>query len=247
MPAIGASDPWTGAWPGRSGDDTALGLVYVVITFGCADGLLLLNARDVSFRKFANPAGAGGRMVHSLEGGEDWHLLLGNLGPDPTVVVDPGEGMMRVVPLPTRRLHFTLDPARPETGFAITEDGVLHAFGTLDGAPRGTVATRLGDVFVELYRDEDFASARLVSPSTDPVEGRSPRPVMRRAPQPAMIGSSAIMACFAGSLAPSANASVRAVAQIMRQMNGTTRGEERSSELAPSIYRLARADNQGAS
>jgi hypothetical protein len=46
---------------------------------------------------------------------------------------------MRVVALPARRLHFTLDPARGETAFAITEDGVLHAFSTLDGTPRGQV------------------------------------------------------------------------------------------------------------
>jgi hypothetical protein len=109
------------------------------IAFGCADGVLLLNTRDGAFRKVANPAGAGERMVRNLEGGEDWHLLLGDFGPDAMVVVDPGEGRMRVVPLPARRLHFTLDPARAEIGFAITEDGVLHAFGTLDGAPRGRV------------------------------------------------------------------------------------------------------------
>lgn len=109
------------------------------IAFGCTDGVLLLNTRDGSFRKLANPAGAGERMVRNLEGGENWHLLLGDFGLDAMVVVDPGEGTMRIVPLSARRLHFALDPARAETGFAITEDGVLHAFSTLDGTPRGRV------------------------------------------------------------------------------------------------------------
>jgi len=110
-----------------------------VIAFGCADGVLLLDARSGAFSKLSNPAGAGERMVRNLAGGEDWRLLLGDFGPDAMVVVDPDAGAMRVVPLPGRRLHFALDPARSDTGFAITEEGVLHAFSTLDGSPRGQI------------------------------------------------------------------------------------------------------------
>ncbi|MDP3418476.1 hypothetical protein [Falsiroseomonas sp.] len=110
-----------------------------LIAFGCADGVLLLDASGGAFRKIANPADAGNRMVRNLAGGEDWRLLLGDFGPQAMVVVDPEAGEMRVVALPARRLHFTLDPARAETGFAITEDGVLHGFSTLDGTPRGQV------------------------------------------------------------------------------------------------------------
>jgi hypothetical protein len=109
------------------------------IAFGCADGVLLLDARSAEFRKIANPPGSGERMVRNLAGGEDWRLLLGDFGPDAMVVVDPDAGTMRVVQLPARRLHFALDPARADTGFAITEDGMLHAFSTLDGTPRGRV------------------------------------------------------------------------------------------------------------
>ncbi len=110
-----------------------------LIAFGCADGVLLLDATSGAFRKIANPADAGDRMVRNLAGAEDWRLLLGDFGPQAMVVVDPEAGEMRVVTLPARRLHFTLDAARGETGFAITEDGVLHAFSTLDGTPRGQV------------------------------------------------------------------------------------------------------------
>ncbi|MGG5887167.1 hypothetical protein ACLF3G_08490 [Falsiroseomonas sp. HC035] len=110
-----------------------------LIAFGCADGVLLLDAGSGEFRKIANPPGTGERMVRNLAGGEDWRLLLGDFGPDAMVVVDPDAGTMRVVPLPARRLHFALDPARADTGFAMTEDGMLHAFSTLDGAPRQRV------------------------------------------------------------------------------------------------------------
>jgi hypothetical protein len=46
---------------------------------------------------------------------------------------------MRVVPLPARRLHFALNPAQADTGYVITEDGVLRAFSTLDGTPKAQV------------------------------------------------------------------------------------------------------------
>lgn len=110
-----------------------------VIAFGCADGVLLLDTADGSFRKVANPGGAGERMVRNLEGGENWRLLLGDFGPDAMLVIDPDAGTTRTVTLPARRLHFALDPARAERGFAITEDGVLHAFSTLDGTVDGRV------------------------------------------------------------------------------------------------------------
>jgi hypothetical protein len=110
-----------------------------LIAFGCADGVLLLDTRSGAFSKIANPGGAGDRMVRNLEGGQDWRLLLGDFGPEAMVVVDPDATAMRVIPLPARRLHFALDAERADTGFAITEDGMLHAFNTLDGTPRASV------------------------------------------------------------------------------------------------------------
>ncbi|MBU8539211.1 hypothetical protein [Falsiroseomonas tokyonensis] len=145
-----------------------------LIAFGCADGVLLLDARSGAFRKIANPEGAGERMVRNLAGGEDWRLLLGDFGPEAMMVVDPEANAMRVVPLPARRLHFTLDPARAETGFAITEDGVLHAFSTLDGTPRGRIQAT-GRYSLEggaaVARPRLSAAGGLVA-VTDPAAGR---------------------------------------------------------------------------
>ncbi len=145
-----------------------------VIAFGCADGVLLLDTRSAEFRKVANPAGAGERMVRNLAGGEDWRLLLGDFGPDAMAVVDPDAGAMRVVALPGRRLHFTLDPQNADTGYALTEDGVLHAFSTLDGAPRGQVQAtgRYGlEGGAAVARPRLSAAGGLVAVS-DPTAGR---------------------------------------------------------------------------
>ncbi len=145
-----------------------------VIAFGCADGVLLLDARSGEFRKLPNPPGAGGRMVRNLVGGEDWRLLLGDFGPDAMAVVDPDAGAMRVVALPGRRLHFTLDPQNADTGYALTEDGVLHAFSTLDGTFRARVQAtgRYGlEGGAAVARPRLSAAGGLVAVS-DPAAGR---------------------------------------------------------------------------
>lgn len=166
-----------GAELARNGDCPRLhgeGRTGPVIAFGCADGVLLLDARSAEFRKVSNPLGAGERMVRNLAGGTDWRLLLGDFGPDAMAVVDPDAAAMRVVPLPGRRLHFALDPARAETGYAITEDGVLHAFSTLDGTPRGR-AQATGRYSLEggaaVARPRLSTSGGLVAVS-DPASGR---------------------------------------------------------------------------
>jgi hypothetical protein len=144
------------------------------IGFGCADGVLLLDARSAEVRKLTNPVGSGERMVRNLIGGEDWRLFLGDFGPDALVVVDADEASMRVVPLPARRLHFALDPRRADTGYAITEDGVLLAFSTIDGTPRGRVQAT-GRYSLEggaaVARPRLSASGGMVAVS-DPAAGR---------------------------------------------------------------------------
>lgn len=110
-----------------------------IIAFGCADGILLFDIRSGNFRKIANPANAGERMVRNLVGGENWRLFFGDFGADAMVIVDPDASSMRIIHLPARRLHFTLDPSRAETGFVLTEDGILHAFSMLDGSLRASV------------------------------------------------------------------------------------------------------------
>jgi hypothetical protein len=144
------------------------------IGFGCADGVLLLDVRGGEVRNLANPPGSGERMVRNLIGGEDWGLFLGDFGPDAMVVIDPGEGSMRVVSLPARRLHFALDPRRADTGYAILEDGMLLSFSTLDGSIRARVQAT-GRYSLEggaaVARPRLSASGGMVAVS-DPAAGR---------------------------------------------------------------------------
>jgi hypothetical protein len=144
------------------------------IAFGCADGVLLLEAAPATFRLLPSPPGTGDRMVRSLAGGSNWNLFLGDFGPDGLAVIDPAAGTFRTVMLPARRMHFALDAEAAERALAITEDGVLHAFGTLDGAPLGQAAVtgRYGmDGGFAVARPRLSAAGGLVAVS-DPTGGR---------------------------------------------------------------------------
>lgn len=113
-----------------------------VIGLGCGDGVLLLNTRTQEFRKVSYPAGTGStRMVRNLIGGADFHLLVGDFGPDAVTILDPDAGKFAVVELPARRVAFTLDPQRADTLFVLTEDGHLHKIDTINA--RITASTEL--------------------------------------------------------------------------------------------------------
>lgn len=145
-----------------------------VIAFGCADGVLVLDAVSAALRHVPNPAGSGERMVRNLAGGGNWNLFLGDFGPDGLVVLDPAGPVLRPITLPSRRMHFALDAERAEVALAITEDGTLHAIGTLDGAARGAVAAT-GRYSMEggfaVARPRLSAAGGLVAVS-DPARGR---------------------------------------------------------------------------
>ncbi|MFJ1293713.1 hypothetical protein ACEPPZ_16850 [Paracoccus yeei] len=68
-----------------------------------------------------------GVTTGTLLGSTGIQVLLGNYGPDGLVVIDPvDEPHYRYVKLPFRRVDFTLGPAKPSTGYVLTEDGSLH-------------------------------------------------------------------------------------------------------------------------
>lgn len=155
-----------------------------VLAFGCADGVLLLDAPSASFRKLAYPAGEGaagsGRMVRNLVGGRDWRLLVGDFGPDALAVVDPdadgGAGRLAVAALPGRRLHFAMDPDRAEHAFALTEDGTLHRVSTVEArvvasSPAPLVGRYPLDAGSSPVRPRLSAAGGLVA-ITDPARGR---------------------------------------------------------------------------
>ncbi|HWX46904.1 MAG TPA: hypothetical protein VNZ61_02470 [Roseomonas sp.] len=105
-----------------------------VIGLGCGDGVLLLNTRTEEFRKVPYPAGTeSSRMVRTLIGGADFHLFVGDFGPDAVTILDPDAGQFAVVELSARRVAFTLDPQRADSMFVLTEDGQLHRIDTLSG------------------------------------------------------------------------------------------------------------------
>ena len=63
----------------------------------------------------------------TLLGGSGIQLFLGNHGPKGLVVIDPAEAPhFQRIDLPFRRVDFVLDPAKPGTGYVLTEDGSLH-------------------------------------------------------------------------------------------------------------------------
>src|SRR5690606_13628282 len=70
-----------------------------------------------------------------LIGGKGLQYFIGNYGPDRIVLVDPSEtdGGFRLVQLPTRRVHFAVDPVRPKFAYVFTEDGQLHQLDVLKG------------------------------------------------------------------------------------------------------------------
>jgi zinc transport system substrate-binding protein len=50
------------------------------------------------------------------------------------VLIDPkSEDAFRLIELPTRRVHFAVDPIRPRFAYVFTEDGQLHKVDVLDG------------------------------------------------------------------------------------------------------------------
>lgn len=113
-----------------------------VIGLGCGDGVLLLNTRTQTFRKVPYPDRSGSaRMVRNLIGGADYHLFVGDFGPDAVTILDPDAGKFAVVELPARRIAFTMDPQRADTLFVLTEDGHLHKIDTINA--RITASTEL--------------------------------------------------------------------------------------------------------
>jgi hypothetical protein len=105
-----------------------------VIGLGCSDGVLLVNTRTQVFHKVAYPAGTeSGRMVRNLIGGTDFHLFVGDFGPDAVTILDPDTNRFTVVELPARRVAFSMDPMQSQIMFALTEDGQMHRIDTFSG------------------------------------------------------------------------------------------------------------------
>lgn len=121
------------ACPGLHGS-AGSGSLYAL---ACDTGLLLIrqegDAPVIEHRPYASslPQGSSSTLI----GGRGLQYFAGNYGADRILLIDPSEGGygFKLVQLPTRRVHFAVDPIRPRFIHAITEDGQLHKIDVLDG------------------------------------------------------------------------------------------------------------------
>jgi zinc transport system substrate-binding protein len=121
------------ACPGLHGSASS-GSIYAL---ACNTGLLLItqNGDTPSIKHLPYASSLPEGSASTLIGGKGLQYFVGNYGPDRIVLVDPSEadGGFRLVQLPTRRVHFAVDPIRAKFAFVFTEDGQLHQVDILKG------------------------------------------------------------------------------------------------------------------
>ncbi|KKB10279.1 hypothetical protein VE26_04960 [Devosia chinhatensis] len=115
---------------------------------GCQSGILLISSAGgqpkVEVLEFT--AGLGEGRVSTLLGGRGLQYFLGNWDADTVSIIEPGaETPYRLVDLPTRRVHFAVDPVRPRFAYLFTEDGTLHKLDVIAGAV--TASIKLTDLY----------------------------------------------------------------------------------------------------
>jgi hypothetical protein len=106
-----------------------------VLAIACDTGLLIARAGATpQMEHLPYAEGLPDGKVSTLVGGRGLQYFLGNFGPDRIVLIDPDEeDAFRLVDLPTRRVHFAVDPVRPKFAYVLTEDGDLHRLDVLSG------------------------------------------------------------------------------------------------------------------
>lgn len=109
-----------------------------LVAFGCEEGVLIVRPGGIDGPKVemlaygtAMPKG----KVSTLLGGTSMQFFLGNYGEQTIVLIDPDDkaNPYRLIELPTRRVDFVLDPAKPRHAYVLTEEGKLHLIDTVDG------------------------------------------------------------------------------------------------------------------
>lgn len=108
-----------------------------ILAFACATGLLVVtdggDAPEIRYLTYAESLPDG--KSTTLLGGRGQQYFLGNYGPDKVVLIDPTakKDAFRLIDLPTRRVHFAVDPVRPKFAYVFTEDGLLHQLDVITG------------------------------------------------------------------------------------------------------------------
>jgi len=106
------------------------------LVIACAAGLLVIKDGDegpsVELLPYAADLPDG--KSTTLLGGVGMQYFLGNYGADKVTIIEPGaDTPFRLVSLPTRRVHFAVDPQRVRFAYVFTEDGNLHELDIIDG------------------------------------------------------------------------------------------------------------------
>jgi zinc transport system substrate-binding protein len=107
-----------------------------MLAIACATGLLIVTpgADRPSITQLPYSTSLPEGKSTTLLGGIGLNYWLGNYGADRLVLIDPAEAeAFRLVELPTRRVHFAVDPVRPKFAFVFTEDGQLHQLNVISG------------------------------------------------------------------------------------------------------------------
>jgi hypothetical protein len=105
------------------------------LAVACAAGLLLAtpgaSGPEITLLPYAGlPEGKSTTLL----GGVGLQYWLGNFGTDKLVLIDPSaEKPFRLVDLPSRRVHFAVDPVAVKYAYIFTEDGDLHRLNVVSG------------------------------------------------------------------------------------------------------------------
>ncbi|MFD1942214.1 zinc metallochaperone AztD [Paradevosia shaoguanensis] len=113
-----------------------------LLAIACGTGLLLAkegaSGPQIEFLPYAADLPPG--KVTTLLGGSGFQYFLGNYGADRVAVIDPSAtDAFQLVTLPTRRVHFAVDPEQPKFAYVFTEDGNLLQLDILSAAITGTL------------------------------------------------------------------------------------------------------------
>jgi hypothetical protein len=114
-----------------------------MLAIACATGLLLVEpGKDGPVIRHLpyDPTLPEGKST-TLLGGVGLQYFLGNFGSNRVALIDPSEASaFRLIDLPTRRVHFAVDPVRVKFAYVLTEDGNLHQINVISGAISKTLA-----------------------------------------------------------------------------------------------------------
>ncbi len=108
-----------------------------MMALACATGILIVRPDGTNPPKITHLAYAPdlpeGKST-TLLGASGLQYFVGNYGADAIVVIDPAAEIFIRVQLPTRRVHFAMDPERPQLVYVFTEDGRLHKVNALSAS-----------------------------------------------------------------------------------------------------------------